>query len=152
MLAENIIMHFDLVDSRVVNRESAVCHSFLFTFDDFLAPFHDILFSGEIRHHMLMRIETVQQFLLFLYLSANNSQVEHLNEMRDIHTCVLYDVPELLIGIDRRLVVIFRLHYYVLKLHEETLCFAEHFVRNDLLGVVRRLRTLDSVLQGVKTS
>ena len=40
---------------------------------------------------------------------------EHLDEMGDIHTCVLHDMPVLLIGINSGGIVIFGLHHYVLK-------------------------------------
>ena len=99
---------------------------------------------------MLVRVQTVQQFLLFLDLAANNRQVEHLDEMRDIHTRVLHDMAVLLVGIDRGLVIVFRLHHYVLKRHEETLHLRQCLVRNHLLRIVRRLRLLNGILQGMQ--
>ena len=76
-------------------------------------------------------------------------QVLNLNEMGDIHTCVLHDVTVLLIGVDGGGVVVFRLHHHVLKRHQKTLRFTLHFIGQNLLHVVSTLRTLDRVLQGV---
>ena len=100
---------------------------------------------------MLMRIQAIKQFLLSLDLSADDGEVEHLDEMRYLHARILHDVAVLFVGSDRGLVVILGLHHHILELHKKTLCFAERLVRDDLLGIVRCLRTLDSVLQRVKT-
>ena len=95
---------------------------------------------------MLMWIEAVQQLLLLLDFTAYDSEVEHLDEMRYIHTCVLHDMAVLLVGIDGGCIVVFRLHDRVLKCHKEPLRFTQHFVRKHLLGEIRSLRPLDSVL------
>ena len=100
---------------------------------------------------MLMRVKSVEQFLLFLDLSADDSQVKYLNEMGYIHPCVLHDMTVLLIGINGRGVVVFGLHDYVLEGHKEALRFAEHFIRNHLFGEVRFLCASNSVLQRMQS-
>ena len=43
MIAEDVVMHLYFVDSGVINRESAICHSILLSFDDFLSPFEQVI-------------------------------------------------------------------------------------------------------------
>ena len=149
MIAEDVVMHLYFVDSGVINRESAICHSFLLSFDDFLSPFEQVILGRQVGHYMLVRVESVEQFLLFLYLATNDGQVKYLNEMGDIHTCVLHNMTILLIGIHGRGVVVFGLHNGVLEGYEKTLCFAEHLIGQHLLCIIRYLRPLNSILQGV---
>ena len=66
---------------------------------------------------MLVRIQTVKQLLLFLDLPADDGEVEHLNEMRDIHSRVLNDMAVLLVGVHGGGVVVLGLHHDVLKLY-----------------------------------
>ena len=56
----------------------------------------------------------------------------------------------LFVRFDGRVVVIFGLHDGVLTRPEEPLCLAEDFIRNDLLGVIRCLRALNCILQGMQ--
>ena len=115
VLAEDVVVYLHFVDGRVIDREPAVRHTFLLALDDLLSPFEQVFLGRQVGYNVLVRVKTVQQLLLFLDLSADDGEVEYLDEMGDIHTCVLHDMPVLLIGINSGGIVIFGLHHYVLK-------------------------------------
>ena len=46
MFAEDVIMHLYFVNSRIIDRESAVSHTFLFSFNNLLSPFEQIFLGG----------------------------------------------------------------------------------------------------------